>query len=178
MALDTICVDDHITLTDLQDSDCEPLVKYLNDERIYEHTLRIPHPYTEANARLFLDFAGRATLDHGRPVLLAIREAREELIGGFGFEGWQPEQPHRAEIGYWVARPFWGQGIGSAVVKRMCQYGFEQFDLSRITAYVFDTNIASARVLEKNSFVLEGILRKYHLKDGKFIDARVYALLR
>jgi len=48
----------------------------------------------------------------------------------------------------------------------------------KITAHVFSHNAASARVLEKCGFQEEGFLRKRFLKDGQFIDARLFALLR
>ena len=66
----------------------------------------------------------------------------------------------------------------TAVARRLCQHAFEEFGLVKITAYVFTGNPASARVLEKCGFVQEGLLRKHFLKDGKFIDARLLALLK
>ena len=47
---------------------------------------------------------------------------------------------HRAEIGYWLAKPFWGQGIMTAVVRRACQYAFEEFGLVKIIAHVSPAN--------------------------------------
>jgi ribosomal-protein-alanine N-acetyltransferase len=52
----------------------------------------------------------RATQQQGRPVHWAIRNATNHLIGGIGFDGFQVGKSHRAEIGYWLAKPFWGQG--------------------------------------------------------------------
>ena len=66
----------------------------------------------------------------------------------------------------------------TAVVQRVCQHAFEEFGLVKIIAHVFTINPASARVLEKCGFIQEGLLRKHFLKDGKFIDARLFALLR
>ena len=66
----------------------------------------------------------------------------------------------------------------TAVVRRGCHHAFEEFGLAKITAHVFPHNPASARVLEKCGFEEEGFLRKHFLKDGQFIDARLFALLR
>ena len=66
----------------------------------------------------------------------------------------------------------------TAVVRRVCRHGFEEFGLVKITAHVFPHNPASARVLDKCGFEEEGVLRKHFLKDGKLIDARLFALLR
>ncbi len=85
---------------------------------------------------------------------------------------------HRAEIGYWLAKPFWGQGIKTAVVRKVCQYAFEEFGLVKIIANVNATNPASARVLEKCGFEQEGYLRNHFLKDGQFLGVLLYARLQ
>ena len=66
----------------------------------------------------------------------------------------------------------------TAVVQRVCRHAFEEFGLAKITAHVFPHNPASARVLEKCGFQQEGFLRKHFLKDGQFVDARLFGLLR
>lgn len=85
---------------------------------------------------------------------------------------------HRAEIGYWLARPFWGQGIMTDAVRAFVRYAFSELELLRLTAHVFENNVASSRVLEKNGFLLEGKLREHFFKDGNFLDARLYGLLK
>ena len=100
------------------------------------------------------------------------------MIGGCGFDGLQAGTSHLAEVGYWLAKPYWGRGIMTAVVQRLCRHAFEEFGLAKITAHVFPLNQASARVLEKCGFHEEGLLRKHFLKDGQFIDARLFAMLR
>jgi ribosomal-protein-alanine N-acetyltransferase len=64
----------------------------------------------------------------------------------------------------------------TAVVQRVCRHAFEELGLVKITAHVFSDNQASARVLEKCGFRQEGFLRKHYLKDGRLIDARLFAL--
>jgi RimJ/RimL family protein N-acetyltransferase len=66
----------------------------------------------------------------------------------------------------------------TAVVQRVSQHAFEELGLAKITAHVFTHNPASARVLEKCGFQEEGFLRKHYLKDGQFMDARLFALLK
>ena len=66
----------------------------------------------------------------------------------------------------------------TAVVQRVCRHAFEEFGLVKITAHVFSHDPASARVLEKCGFQEEGFLRKHFHKDGQFIDARLFALLK
>lgn len=66
----------------------------------------------------------------------------------------------------------------TAVVQRVCRHAFEEFGLAKVTGHVFSHNPASARVLEKCGFQEEGLLRKHFLKDGRFLDARLFALLK
>jgi RimJ/RimL family protein N-acetyltransferase len=171
-----LVVNDQVQLSEFRASDKDALVEYLNDRDIYDRTLRIPFPYTDATADEWLALVAEVTKQQGRPVQWAVRNAAA-LIGGCGFDGFQVGKSHRAEIGYWLAKPFWGRGIMTAVVQRVCRHAFEEFRLAKITAHVFPHNSASARVLGKCGFREEGFLRKHFLKDGQFLDARLFALL-
>jgi RimJ/RimL family protein N-acetyltransferase len=172
-----IAVNHQVHLSEFRSSDKSALVQHLNDRDIYDRTLRIPFPYTDAAAREWLALVAKITEQQGHQVHFAIRNA-DALIGGCGFDGFQVGESHQAEAGYWLAKPFWGQGIMTAVVQRLCQHAVEEIGLVKITAHVFSHNPASARVLEKCGFQQEGFLRKHFVKDGQFIDARLFALLR
>ena len=171
-----IQVNDRIHLSEIRSSDKSAFVEHLNDKDICDRTLRIPHPYTKSDAEHFVGIVAEATAKHGHPVHFAIRDKPEQLIGGYGFDGLS--YGHRAEIGYWLAKPYWGQGIMTDVVRAACDFAVEEWNLARITAHVFEFNGASARVLEKNGFEFEGLLRKHHKKDGKFLDSKLYALVK
>jgi [ribosomal protein S5]-alanine N-acetyltransferase len=173
-----IIVNDEIHLSELHPSDKPAVVQHLNDRDIYERTLRIPFPYTEDHADEWLALVGRNTSQQGCPVQFAIRNTDEALIGACGIDGIQVRQSHRGEVGYWLAKPYWGRGIMTEVVRRLCQHGFEEFGLGKIIAHVFVLNHASARVLQKCGFQEEGYLRKHFAKDGMGIDARLFGLLR
>jgi [ribosomal protein S5]-alanine N-acetyltransferase len=173
-----IQVNEQVRLTEFRPSDKPALVEHQNDKEIYDRTLRIPYPYTDTHADEWLGIYAKATQQQGRPVHFAIRNAEDYLIGAFGFNDFQMGKSHRAEIGYWIAKPYWGQGIMTAVVQRACQYAFEEFGLVKIIAHVNATNPASARVLEKCGFEQEGFLRKHFRKDGEYLDVRLYARLK
>jgi RimJ/RimL family protein N-acetyltransferase len=173
-----IDVNDQVHLSEFRRSDRDALLAHLNDRDIYDRTLRIPFPYTENAADEWLALVARITKEQGRPVHWAIRSAEDALIGGCGFDGIEVGKSYRAEVGYWLAKPFWGRGIMTAVVQRVCRHAFEELGLMKVTAHVFAHNPASARVLEKSGFQEEGFLRKHYLKDGVFLDARVFGLVR
>ncbi len=83
-----------------------------------------------------------------------------------------------AEIGYWLAEPFWGQGIMSEAIRRISEEAFRRFDIVRLYAEPFAVNVGSRRALEKAGFELEGILRNSVCKNGRILDSCVYARLK
>lgn len=172
-----IVVNDQVHLSEFLASDKEALVGHLNDREIYDRTLRIPFPYTDNDADEWLALYARITEQQGQVVHFAIRRPDDALIGGCGFNGFELGKSHLAEFGYWLAKPLWGRGIMTAVVRRVCQHAFEQFGLVKIIVHVHAQNLASARVLEKCGFQQEGFLRKHCLKNGEFIDARLFGLV-
>lgn len=103
-----LVVSAQLCLTEFRPSDKPTLVEHLRDKEIYDRTLRIPYPYTEADAEEWLGIVTKATQQQGRAVHWAIRNGEDFLIGGVGFDGLQLGKSHRAEIGYWLAKPFWG----------------------------------------------------------------------
>lgn len=168
-------VRDLISLTELRPDDRAACVHWLNDREIYERTLRIPHPYTDAHFTHWFSMVLKASQRHGGPAHFAVREG-DALIGGLGFDDLVPG--HRCELGYWLAKPWWGRGIMTAAVGKACAHAMAEWQLVRITAHVFTSNPASARVLEKNGFQCEGLLRKHFHKDGRFLDSRLFARVR
>ena len=131
------------------------------------------HPYTRANAEAWV------SLHSGmNPVVdFAVCDVSGP-IGGIGFQTLTDDFRHSAALGYWLGKPFWGRGIMTNAVKATTAYGFETLGLIRIYARVHKGNDASARVLEKAGYELEGLLRKATLKQGVPIDHYLYAILR
>jgi [ribosomal protein S5]-alanine N-acetyltransferase len=177
-AATTIVVNEQIHLSELQTTDQAACVELLSDKEIYDLTLRIPYPYTEADFQKWLNIVEKTRHEQGRPFHWAIRNEKNSLIGGCGFNDLEIGKSHRAEIGYWLAKPYWGRGIMTAVVRRLCQVAFSELGMVKIMAHVFSENAASAKVLEKCGFQQEGYLRKHYLKDGKYLDARLFALVK
>ena len=163
-----------LSLSEFRRSDREAIVEHLADKAIYDSTSRIPYPYSATDADGWFDQVERLTVQHGQNLNWAIRDVGGRLIGGVGLETANLEKSHRAEIGYWLARPFWGRGIMTTVVRSVCSHAFDNLRLAKLTAGVFDFNTASARVLEKCGFEEEGFLKWHYCKDGRFINARVF----
>lgn len=173
-----IQVREGLYLSGIRQTDTPALLEHLHSKDVYRTTLNIPHPYAESDADWWIHKRLEHTKMLGTEVTFAIRDATGKLIGVVGADSLELGPAYRAEIGYWLARPCWGQGIMTDAVRAYVKYAFGALDLRRLTAHVLEFNIASARVLEKNGFKVEGYLRKHFRKDGEVFDARFYGLLK
>ncbi len=154
--------------------DAESLARYANNRNV-SRNLRdaFPFPYTLADANEWLE----GTMGASPESDFAIASPTE-LIGGIGLTFGSDVYRRSAEIGYWLGEPFWGRGITTAAVIAVTDYAFAEHDMVRVEAAVFESNPASARVLEKAGYVLEGRLRKSVTKDGQALDELMYARIR
>jgi RimJ/RimL family protein N-acetyltransferase len=84
----------------------------------------------------------------------------------------------KAELGFWLTPPLWGQGIMTEAARAVVRFGFEELALNRIFAGHFEGNHASRRVQKKLGFRYEGVLRQDVVKDGRPVDHVMMALLR
>lgn len=155
-------------------NDVAALVRHANNRNIWRNVRdRFPYPYTQAAAETWVNIANSNPYEPA----LAI-EVDGEAVGGIGLIFGQDIDRRSAEIGYWLSETYWGRGIVTEAVQALTNYAFEQFDLMRIWACVFEWNPGSMRVLEKAGFVCEGVLRKAATKDGQTIDVMMYAIVR
>ena len=154
--------------------DAAALTKYANNRNVWINLSdRWPHPFRREDAEVWI----QEIMQREPETIFAIASA-SEAIGGIGLEFQSDVYRRSAEVGYWLAEPFWGQGIATGVLQALTKYAFPEFDLARVYAYVYEWNPASARVLEKAGFVYEGRLLKSVTKDGRTIDQFLYALVR
>ncbi len=164
-----------VTLRPWTAADAEALVRLADDRDIWLNLRgRFPHPFTMASADLWL--AEHTTEPEARKSFAILW--RGDLVGGIHLQRREDVHHICADLTFWVGRPFWGRGIATAAVRAITLHGFDVLGLERIQAFVFDWNPQSARVLENVGFALEGRLRHYVLKDGRYGDALLYARLR
>ena len=102
----------------------------------------------------------------------------DKAIGSIGAFRQSNIHSRTAEVGYYIAEPYWGQGIGTSAVKQLCEYVFQNTDIIRLFAEPFAHNAASCRILEKCGFELEGRLRKNAVKNGVVVDMKMYSILK
>jgi len=82
------------------------------------------------------------------------------------------------KIGYWIGEEYWGKGIITEALPVMVHYIFRTFQLNRIFACVLEGNVSSMRVLEKSGFRAEAVLKKAAIKNNKYLDEHIFALLK
>lgn len=157
-------------------SDAAELVPYADDPLVARN-LRdaFPNPYTLADAE---DFVSACVEQEGQGQLCRCIEVDGRAAGSMGLFLGTDVYRKSAELGYWLGRPFWRQGIVSAAVEEMCALGFETWDIVRIYAEPYAQNAGSRGVLEKAGFTLEGIKRRSVFKNGELLDSCIYAKLR
>ena len=136
---------------------------------------RLPYPYTEADADWWL---GMVAANEGKEGVWRAIVVDGLIVGSISVERLANVQRNAGSIGYMVLTPFWSQGIGTEAVRQICGIAFRELALERIIGEVFPENLASARVLEKNGFRLEGTKVGAVVKGGTAGDVRVYRLPR
>lgn len=130
-----------------------------------------PHPYTHKSGKFFIENVAQP---NPKQIFAIVVDGK--LAGGTGIFPQSDVYRKNAEVGYWLGESFWGRGIATESVKRIVSYGFETFDIVRIYAGVFESNIASMRVLEKVGFQLEKISHKTVFKNEQFLDEYMYSI--
>ncbi|MDQ7863805.1 GNAT family protein [Peribacillus frigoritolerans] len=100
-----------------------------------------------------------------------------KVIGSCGFLNMVTKH-HRAEIGYELSKDHWGKGIVSEALEAVVMYGYRHFHLERIEALIEPDNHPSQKLVEKQGFRREGLLRHYEYTRGKFDDLYMYSLIK
>lgn len=153
-------------------SDAESLVRYANNWNVAKNLRDVfPHPYQRDDAQRFIE---QATRD--RPIHIFAIDLEGEAIGGIGIHPQTDIYRKNAELGYWLAEPYWGKGIMTSLIGEAVNFAFSTFDIDRVYAIPFGSNIASQKVLEKNGFSLEARLIGVLFKNGLREDELIYAV--
>lgn len=148
--------------------DAGELHRAIADEGIVRNLARAPWPYTADDAAAF------AALDHDPlfpTFMLMLRtDGAPRLIGSCGLGDCDGE----AEIGYWIARPYWGLGFASEAGRAVMGIAKAIGHRKLISGHFID-NPASGRVLRKLGFRDTGRVEKRESKGrGQLVSCKVY----
>lgn len=131
-----------LVLRALARSDAADMARLAGDWDVARMTARIPYPYSETLAVQWME-----TLEPGEHVRAVMLDG--VLIGAVGY---MPQPDGSAEIGYWIGKPWWGQGYATEAARALVHYCFAAAGYNRLTCAHFVDNIASGRVIEKLGF--------------------------
>jgi len=164
---------ERLILSSLEEKDIPFITEYLQEKIISENTSHIPYPYSEDYARNWLNMAGDA-LATKSGYAFAIREKEGKIIGAIGIHD---RGDDKAELGYWIALPYWNKGFATEAAKAVLNFGIKELKLHKIYATHFLHNPASGKILEKIGMQNEAIL-KHHLKKGdQYLDVQMYSVI-
>ncbi len=177
MFLPAILETERLLLRPLSPTDATSIQKLASDRHIADTTISIPHPYPDGEAEIYIS-KKIAELKIGCSVTFAIKSKLEAKLIGI-IEIRDIDREHSvAELSFWLAVAAWGKGYMSEALKPVLYCGFETLSLNRIYAYHMVRNPASGKVLQKNGFKLEGLLRQRIRKWGIFENVILLSILR
>lgn len=156
--------------------DAPRIAEFAGDYDVAEMLVDTPHPYPEGMADAWVDTHAEHW-NHGNALYLALRLRGDGLmLGCVELHDIQPAL--RAELGYWVAPPFWGHGYATEGVHAMISYAFGVLGLQRLDASVFVRNAPSIHILEQAGFQQEGLRPGYTQSVAGIEDVLLYGLRR
>lgn len=149
-----------------QYANCREIADFLRDG--------FPFPYSTQDAEAYI----RDCMEKEERQLCRAIVVDGIAVGSVGVFPGADVYRRSAEVGYWLGKPYWGHGIMTEAIGRICREAFVRFDVVRLYAEPFAENTGSRRILEKNGFQLEGILRQSVCKNGRMQDSCMYARLQ
>jgi len=157
-------------------ADVDDVCRLAGDADVAATTLRIPHPYPEGQAEVWISsHEARIERGSGRDWAITLRDTGE-LVGSISLE---IERDHdHAELGFWIGKPHWRHGFASEAAAAVVDHAFSALQLHRVFAHHMSHNPASGRILEKVGMVREGQLSEHICKNGRFTDIVLYGMTR
>ena len=142
---------------------------------VADTTLNIPHPYVDGIAEAWIGSHSDAW-ERKERLTLAITSDADGVVGAITLRLTLAHR--RAELGYWVGRPFWNRGYATEAARALITFGFDALGLNRIHASHLTRNPASGRVMVKAGLRFEGTFRDHFVKQERAEDLSEYAILR
>lgn len=170
---------DHVYLSSIfRQSDVPIIMKHMECEEIARNNFNVPFPYTKPVAQGWLKEFEAYNYRFGTYATNIIRDVERNPIGEIGIDFNKTKTT--GELSYWLAKEYWGMGIMTIIVNKMCVLGFGEFGLNKMVAYVNPDNAGSIKVLEKNGFKQEGYLEEHYWveKSDTYNDVRLFGLIK
>ncbi len=157
-------------------SDAKNVQLYAGDFSIADVTLNVPHPYEDGMAEQWIE-SHQKKYEDGELINYAITlKPHQEIIGAIGLT--IEKRFSRAELGYWIGKPFWSRGICTEAALALIDYAFLNHDIHKIISTHLVRNPASGRVMQKIGMTQEGTFKEHVKKWDKWEDINFYSILK
>ncbi|GAB0154994.1 GNAT family N-acetyltransferase [Chryseobacterium sp. Alg-005] len=166
---------ERLILSQLKEEDIPFIVEYLQERDFSELTSNIPYPYTEKDAEFWLKVS-KETFEMKTGFTFAIRNKKNRII--IGAIGLHDRGDDKAELGYWLAKPFWNNGFVTEAAKAILVFGFKELQFNKIYATHFIHNPASGKIMQKIGMEKEALLKQHIKKNNEYFDAAMYSVFR
>ncbi|MFZ6862787.1 GNAT family N-acetyltransferase [Undibacterium sp. Ji67W] len=164
--------DSGLTLRPIDLTDIPSWYRYLAMPHVIEHTSWNLNSADDLRPII----TSSNTDDVNSPIRLAILEkSTQTFVGTIGFPIISRIN-RNAELAYDLHPDYWGKGIASLCSRALVQWAITEAEFVRVQATVLDTNLASARVLQKLGFQQEAYLKKYRIVRGEPRDYLMFAM--
>ncbi|MDR6526830.1 RimJ/RimL family protein N-acetyltransferase [Chryseobacterium rhizosphaerae] len=163
---------ERLILSQLEEKDIPFITEYLQHRIYSDLTSNIPYPYTENDAQLWLTMSKEAFEEH-TGYTFGIRNKEGHIIGAIGLHD---RDDDKAELGYWIAMPYWNKGYVTEAAKAIVHFGFKKLNFNKIFATHLLHNPASGKIMEKIGMEKEAVLKQETKKDGAYFDLVMYSI--
>lgn len=167
---------DRLWIRPFELSDSKMVQGLAGSEKVARTTLSIPHPYPKGAAEKWIQATHHAAEKGDSYAFALVKKEEDELIGCMILDISKDHQ--RAELGYWLGHPYWGQGFATEAAQKMVQFGFEDLGLNRIFAIAMTKNSGSYKVMGKIGMKHEGTFPQHVRKWGSFEDVEQYGMTK
>ena len=161
-----------INIRHAESSDFEAIHKIYTQPKVVWGTLQLPFSSAERQRQRLIEPT------EGTYTLLACVD--EEIIGHLNLQTFpkSPRRKHAGSLGMGVHDDWQGQGIGTKLMKTVINFADKWLNISRLELSVYTDNEAGVHLYRKFGFEIEGTIKKYGFRDGKFVDVYLMARIR
>ena len=166
---------DRLYLRHWRKKDLKPFAKINSSKDVMEY---FPKLLTEEESNAMASKCQLLIDEKGWGFWAVSLKDSDTFIGFVGLHQPQQDLPFNpcVEIGWRLGKDFWGYGYATEAANACLKFAFEELDLLRIYAKIYEYNIGSMEVLEKTGFEKEAIIKSSVIKEGQIVDEHLYSI--
>lgn len=167
---------DRLILRKIEKDDIDDLFICLSNEYVTKFMFIDFAATKEMTEKILNSMINSYKKNKATPWIIALKDSNK-LIGICGFSKYD-EENKKAEVGYLLNYDYWNSGITTEALEAVIKFGFKTMNLNKVEARCISDNIASENVMIKSGMKLNSILRNEKFYNGKFIDLKLYSILK